>query len=68
MEMESLDSFEARQEGEENKYFLCCTAYTVPTWRPAGKRRRCKWLIFGGPCRGRTYGPLIKSQLLYQLS
>ena len=23
---------------------------------------------FGGPCRGRTYGPLIKSQLLYQLS
>jgi len=22
----------------------------------------------GGPCRGRTYGPLIKSQLLYQLS
>ena len=24
--------------------------------------------INGGPCRGRTYGPLIKSQLLYQLS
>ncbi len=24
--------------------------------------------VFGGPCRGRTYGPLIKSQLLYQLS
>ncbi len=23
---------------------------------------------FGGPCRGRTYGPLIKCQLLYQLS
>ena len=22
----------------------------------------------GGPCRDRTYGPLIKSQLLYQLS
>jgi hypothetical protein len=22
--------------------------------------RVCKWLIFGGPCRGRTYGPLIK--------
>ena len=22
----------------------------------------------GGPCRGRTCGPLIKSQLLYQLS
>jgi len=21
----------------------------------------CKWLIFGGPCRDRTYGPLIKS-------
>jgi hypothetical protein len=24
----------------------------------------CKWLIFGGPCRGRTYGPLIKSAFL----
>jgi hypothetical protein len=24
--------------------------------------------ILGGPCRGRTCGPLIKSQLLYQLS
>ena len=24
--------------------------------------------LIGGPCRGRTYGPLIKSQLLYQLS
>ena len=23
---------------------------------------------FGGPCRTRTYDPLIKSQLLYQLS
>ena len=23
---------------------------------------------FGGPCRDRTYDPLIKSQLLYQLS
>jgi hypothetical protein len=22
----------------------------------------CKLLIFGGPCRGRTYGPLIKSE------
>ena len=22
----------------------------------------CKWLICGGPCRGRTYGPLIKSE------
>jgi len=22
----------------------------------------------GGPCRARTYDPLIKSQLLYQLS
>jgi len=21
----------------------------------------CKWLICGGPFRGRTYGPLIKS-------
>ena len=25
-------------------------------------------LNFGGPCRARTYDPLIKSQLLYQLS
>ena len=24
--------------------------------------------LFGGPCRDRTCGPLIKSQLLYQLS
>ena len=24
--------------------------------------------LIGGPCRDRTYGPLIKSQLLYQLS
>ena len=24
--------------------------------------------LFGGPCRDRTYDPLIKSQLLYQLS
>ncbi len=31
-------------------------------------RVRCKCLKIGGPCRGRTYGPLIKSQLLYQLS
>jgi hypothetical protein len=22
-----------------------------------------KLLIFGGPCRGRTYGPLIKSRI-----
>ena len=51
-----------RPAGEgQKKYFLCFTAYTVPTRRPAGKGRRCKWLIFGGPCRGRTYGPLIKS-------
>jgi hypothetical protein len=33
----------------------------LPTWRPAGRGRLCKRLIFGGPCRGRTYGPLIKS-------
>jgi len=25
-------------------------------------------LNLGGPCRARTYDPLIKSQLLYQLS
>jgi hypothetical protein len=30
--------------------------------------RRYAQARFGGPCRGRTYGPLIKSQLLYQLS
>ena len=24
--------------------------------------------LFGGSCRNRTYDPLIKSQLLYQLS
>ncbi len=29
---------------------------------------RSQEVRFGGPCRGRTYGPLIKSQLLYQLS
>ena len=43
------------------KYFLGSTAYTVPTRRLARRERKCKWLICGGPCRGRTYGPLIKS-------
>ena len=52
--------FEAQQERGENKYFLYFAAYTVPTRRPAGRGRVSKWLIFGGPCRGRTYGPLIK--------
>src|SRR5713226_5679851 len=33
----------------------------LPTRRLAGRERKCKWLICGGPCRGRTYGPLIKS-------
>ena len=28
----------------------------------------CKWLIFCLPARIRTWDPLIKSQLLYQLS
>ena len=37
-------------------------ASRVPTRRQAGRGRLCKWLIFGGPCRGRTYGPLIKSE------
>jgi hypothetical protein len=55
------------RKGTKNIFF-CFTAYTVPTRRPAERGRLCKWLIFGGPCRGRTYGPLIKSQLLYQLS
>jgi hypothetical protein len=51
--------------GEPEKiYFLCFTAYTVPTRRLAGRERRCKGLICGGPCRGRTYGPLIKSAQL----
>ena len=54
--------------GPEKIYFLCFIAYTVPTRRMVGRGVVCKWLIFGGPCRGRTYGPLIKSQLLYQLS
>ena len=54
--------------GGRKQYFLCSTAYTVPTRKSAEKGLIRKWLIFGGPCRGRTYGPLIKSQLLYQLS
>jgi hypothetical protein len=28
------------------KYFLCFTAYTVPTRKSAGRGRLCKWLIF----------------------
>ena len=50
------------REGQKKYIF----AILLPTRRRRG--RVCKWLIFGGPCRGRTYGPLIKSQLLYQLS
>jgi hypothetical protein len=46
---------------------LWCGAQTVPasgeSWPLV-----CKSAEIGGPCRGRTYGPLIKSQLLYQLS
>ena len=38
-------------------YCLHC-AYTETGWKGVV----CKWLIFGGPCRGRTYGPLIKSE------
>ena len=42
-------------------------------WRGLSVRHYCEShgkneVRFGGPCRGRTYGPLIKSQLLYQLS
>jgi hypothetical protein len=56
------------RRGTRKKYLLCSTAYTVPTRRGVRREGKRKWLICGGPCRGRTYGPLIKSQLLYQLS
>ena len=56
------------RRGTRKIYSLCLTAYTVPTLRGVRRGESCKWLICGGPCRGRTYGPLIKSQLLYQLS
>jgi hypothetical protein len=46
--------------GRQKNIFSLFYSYTVPTRRWAGKGRLCKWLIFGGPCRGRTYGPLIK--------
>ena len=58
-----LFCFKARQERGENIYFLCSTAYTVPTQRGVGEVETCKLLICGGPCRGRTYGPLIKSSV-----
>ncbi len=35
------------------------------TWE---KEKRKNQTGIGGPCRDRTCGPLIKSQLLYQLS
>ena len=54
-------SFEARQERGRKIYFLCSTAYTVPTRKGVGREGMCNLLICGGPCRGRTYGPLIKS-------
>ena len=43
--------------GARKKYFLRST----PTRRGVGRGESCKLLICGGPCRGRTYGPLIKS-------
>jgi hypothetical protein len=46
--------------GGTKKYFVCSTAYIVPRRRLAGRERKCKWLICGGSCSGRTYGPLIK--------
>ena len=61
--MEPIDLFEAQQEGGQ-KYifslFYCrhC-AYTETGWKGG---RGCKWFIFGGPSRSRTYGPLIKSK------
>ena len=55
-------SFRAwKERGSRKIYFLCLTAYTVPTGRGVGSEGICNLLIFGGPCRGRTYGPLIKS-------
>ena len=56
----NLDFRPDRMRGK-NIYFLYSTAYTVPTRRGFGIEVSCKSLIFGGPCRGRTYGPLIKS-------
>ena len=47
--------------GMRKKYFYEPTAYTVPTRKSAEMELTRKWLSFGGPCRGRTYGPLIKS-------
>jgi hypothetical protein len=41
----------SRGEGQKT-YFLCSTAYIVSTRRLAGRERKCKWLICGGPCRG----------------
>ena len=34
----------------------------LPTRRGVAREGICKWLICGGPCRGRTYGPLIKRE------
>ena len=55
-----MDRFQFQLERARKIYFLCFTAYTVPTRRQARRGRLCKCLICGGPCRGRTYGPLIK--------
>ena len=35
-------SFEVRQEGKRKIYFLCSTAYTVPTRRGVGGEGSCK--------------------------
>ena len=50
------------RRGARKQYFLCSTAYTVPIRRGIGREGAYKLLIFGGPCRGRTYGPLIKRE------
>jgi hypothetical protein len=41
---------------------------TVPRNKKRGLTLSAQALGVGGPCRARTYDPLIKSQLLYQLS
>jgi hypothetical protein len=34
--MEPLDEFEAQQERDRKKYFLCFTAYTETAWKGDG--------------------------------
>ena len=49
--------------GERNAVGILRIASMEEEWPAPAKQARG-----GGPCRGRTCGPLIKSQLLYQLS